>query len=48
LYRFAIPDYLRERIANILSNMGEPVVFVNNLFQGRTTRAGITHRALPY
>ncbi|MDD3371751.1 MAG: VacJ family lipoprotein [Alphaproteobacteria bacterium] len=42
LYRFAIPDYLRERIANILSNMGEPVIFANNLLQGETSRAAVT------
>lgn len=42
LYRFAMPDYLRERIANILSNMGEPVVFANALMQGRTDAAETT------
>jgi len=42
LYRFVIPDYIRERVANILSNMGEPVVFANNLMQGETTSAEIT------
>jgi phospholipid-binding lipoprotein MlaA len=42
LYRFAIPDYLRERIANVLSNMGEPVIFANNLMQGEASRAGVT------
>ncbi len=42
LYRFGIPDYVRERIANVLSNMHEPVIFANNLLQGETTAAGIT------
>lgn len=42
LYRFAIPDFVRDRVANILSNMGEPVIFANNLLQGETTRAGVT------
>lgn len=42
LYRFTIPDYARERVANVLSNMGEPVIFVNNLMQGEVTHAGIT------
>jgi phospholipid-binding lipoprotein MlaA len=42
LYRFAIPDYLRERIANVVANMGEPVVFANNLLQGELKSAGIT------
>lgn len=41
-YRFVVPDYVRTRIANILSNMGEPVTFANNLLQGETTSAGIT------
>ena len=42
LYRFTMPDYLRDRIANILSNMGEPVVFANNLMQGEVSNAGTT------
>lgn len=42
LYRFVVPDFMRERVANILSNMGEPVVLVNNLLQGEVSRAGIT------
>jgi phospholipid-binding lipoprotein MlaA len=42
LYRFAVPDYARDRVANILSNMGEPVIFANNLMQGETTNAGVT------
>ena len=42
LYRFAVPDYLRDRIANSTSNMGEPVIFANNLMQGEVTNAGTT------
>ena len=42
LYRFAIPDTVRERVANVLSNMGEPVIFANNLLQGEASRAGVT------
>jgi len=42
LYRFAVPDYLRDRIANVVGNMGEPVIFANNLMQGRTGDAGTT------
>jgi len=42
LYRFAIPDYMRERVANILSNLGEPIVFANNMLQGELGRAGTT------
>ncbi len=42
LYRFATPDYVRERVANILANMGEPVIFANNMMQGELTSAGVT------
>jgi phospholipid-binding lipoprotein MlaA len=42
LYRFSVPDYLRERVANVLSNMGEPVIFANNLLQGEASRASVT------
>jgi len=42
LYRFAVPDYVRERVANVVSNMGEPVIFANNLLQGEFSRAGVT------
>ncbi|MDR3449481.1 MAG: VacJ family lipoprotein [Alphaproteobacteria bacterium] len=42
LYRFAVPDYVRDRVANIVSNMGEPVIFANNMLQGEASRGGIT------
>lgn len=42
LYRFTMPDAVRSRIAAVLANMGEPVIFANNLMQGRTTDAGVT------
>jgi len=42
LYRFTVPDYARERVANVVSNMNEPVLFANNLMQGEVTRAGVT------
>jgi len=42
LYRFTVPDYMRERLANVLSNMHEPVIFANNLLQGDLNAAGIT------
>lgn len=42
LYRFWTPSYLRERVANILKNMGEPVVLANNLLQGEMRSAGTT------
>ncbi len=42
LYRFFVPNFLRERVANVLSNLGEPVTFANNLLQGEMSRAGVT------
>ena len=42
LYRFTVPDYVRERVANVVSNMGEPVIFANNLLQGEFSRASVT------
>lgn len=42
LYRFWTPNYLRDRVASILKNMGEPVVMANNLMQGEFKNAGTT------
>ncbi|MDD3287635.1 MAG: VacJ family lipoprotein [Alphaproteobacteria bacterium] len=42
LYRATVPPPIRERVANILSNMSEPVIFANNLLQGDLHKAGIT------
>jgi phospholipid-binding lipoprotein MlaA len=42
LYRGLIPPPVRDRIAGIVHNMGEPVTFVNNVLQGEFTSAGIT------
>lgn len=42
LYRFWTPNFLRDRVANILKNMGEPVVMANNLLQGEFKSAGTT------
>jgi len=42
LYRAMIPPPLRDRVASILRNMGEPVIFANNLMQGKMTSAGTT------
>jgi phospholipid-binding lipoprotein MlaA len=41
-YRWAFPEYLRNRIAGILNNSHEPVVFANNLLQGEFTSAATT------
>jgi phospholipid-binding lipoprotein MlaA len=42
LYRITVPPPLRDRIAGIIKNMSEPVIFANNLLQGEGTRAGTT------
>ena len=46
LYRFVVPDYGRDRIANIVSNFDEPVIFLNNMLQGRVSDAGTTAERL--
>lgn len=42
LYRVMVPPPIRDRIASVLKNMGEPVVMANNLLQGEFTNAGTT------
>lgn len=42
LYRVTVPPPLRDRVAAILKNMAEPVIFANNLLQGRFSNAGTT------
>lgn len=42
LYRVTIPPGIRDRIASVLRNMDEPVVFANNLLQGEVSSAGTT------
>ncbi|MEJ0063502.1 MAG: VacJ family lipoprotein [Alphaproteobacteria bacterium] len=42
MYRFFVPEFVRDRVGGIIDNMGEPVVFANSLMQGRATDAGIT------
>jgi phospholipid-binding lipoprotein MlaA len=42
LYRALIPPEVRDHVANILSNMREPVIFANNILQGQFSRAGVT------
>ncbi|MDE2029692.1 MAG: VacJ family lipoprotein, partial [Alphaproteobacteria bacterium] len=42
LYRFVLPDAVRAHIVNVLENMGEPVVFANNMLQGNWDAAGTT------
>ncbi|NTU76555.1 MAG: VacJ family lipoprotein, partial [Alphaproteobacteria bacterium] len=42
LYRATVPPPLRDRLAGIMKNMSEPVVFANNLLQAEVTKAGTT------
>ena len=42
LYRFVAPDYLRDRVANVVANIGEPVIFANDLMEGRWNSSWIT------
>jgi phospholipid-binding lipoprotein MlaA len=42
LYRVTVPPPLRDRLANLLSNMSEPVILANNLMQGEFKRAEAT------
>src|SRR5258708_10191097 len=41
-YVYVVPERGRTAIRSALDNMGEPVVFANNLMQGEFRRAGIT------
>jgi phospholipid-binding lipoprotein MlaA len=41
-YRDYIPEIARTGIRHFLSNLGEPVIFVNNVLQGEFKRAGTT------
>ena len=42
VYVFLLPDVVRQRITNVLRNLGEPLNLVNNLAQGKFERAGST------
>jgi phospholipid-binding lipoprotein MlaA len=42
LYRATIPPGIRDRVAGILGDMKEPVIFANDVLQGDFNKAGIT------
>lgn len=42
LYRAMVPPPVRDRVAGIVKNMDEPVIFANNILQGEFTKGGIT------
>lgn len=41
-YRYVFPEFVRNRVAGIVSNMEEPVIFANNLMQGEVTNGATT------
>ncbi len=41
-YRWAVPEFGRNRMRNFLDNLGEPVIFVNDSLQGEFSRANTT------
>ncbi len=41
-WKRVVPSVIREGLRNALSNLGEPVVFVNDVFQGRADDASTT------
>jgi phospholipid-binding lipoprotein MlaA len=41
-YRALVPSPIRTGVHNVLSNLGAPVVFANDLMQGKANRAGNT------
>ncbi len=43
-YRAALPQALRDRIRSFIDNLHEPLVFANDLLQGRGEAAGISGR----
>jgi phospholipid-binding lipoprotein MlaA len=43
-YRSALPETVRDRIRAFVDNLGEPLIFANDLLQGRGEAAGITGR----
>jgi phospholipid-binding lipoprotein MlaA len=42
LYQTVFPEVVRTAIRNLLANLGEPVVFANDVLQGQGKRAGVT------
>lgn len=41
-YRETVPDSLKDNVHNFIENLRSPVIFANDLFQGKLGRAGIT------
>jgi phospholipid-binding lipoprotein MlaA len=41
-YRIVVPEVIRTSIRHVLTNLNEPVVFVNNMLQAKVERGGTT------
>ena len=41
-YRYVVPQWGRDRVADILNNLKSPVTLINDLLQGNFTRGGVT------
>ena len=41
-YRFLLPEMVRDSVRNVTRNLNTPVIFANQLFQGKTDRASST------
>jgi phospholipid-binding lipoprotein MlaA len=41
-YRWAVPEFGRNRMRDFLDNLGEPVIFINDSLQGEFSRANTT------
>lgn len=41
-YKSTVPNGVRDGLHNVLSNLGMPVTFANDLLQGEATRAGVS------
>jgi len=41
-YRWAVPEFGRNRLRNFLDNLNEPVIFINDSLQGELSRANTT------
>ena len=42
IYRGAVPDFARDGVRNVLRNLRKPLIFINDVLQGETGRAGDT------
>ena len=41
-YRYVVPQWGRDRVADMLNNLKSPITFMNDLLQGNVSRGGIT------